>query len=307
MTRHELLARISNAETETILPDLAELCRLHEVGLDLIERSHDLDELLDRVIDEYERRLSALPAAVLDRRSADRAPESLRQLKALVMFATQATALKEKALAAQELKRKSRMLEEANARLDGVLAALSSGIVVLAADGTVVRANAAARHLLGDVDAPGWSRALRDGIAAGADGEMALTVPAHGAVTVLVSRRPIPDSPGSEVVLVTDITKRTRDAEERVRLEKLAEVMKTLAVLSHKINNPLTALLGRAQILSARKVDDPQVMKAAAVIEESSQRIAQLIRELSAVVREGKHDAIEAVLRMPMESAREDA
>jgi len=51
MTRHELLARISNAETETILPDLAELCRLHEVGLDLIERSHDLDELLDRVID----------------------------------------------------------------------------------------------------------------------------------------------------------------------------------------------------------------------------------------------------------------
>jgi signal transduction histidine kinase len=104
--------------------------------------------------------------------------------------------------------------------------------------------------------------------------------------------------PGSEVVLVTDVTQRNRAVEERVRLEKLAEVLKTLSVLSHKINNPLTALLGRAQILQARKSDDPSVAKAAAVIEDASLRIADLIRELAQVVKDGRQDAVDELLDM---------
>ena len=31
-----------------ILPDLEELCRIHDIGVDLIDRSDDLDDLLDR-------------------------------------------------------------------------------------------------------------------------------------------------------------------------------------------------------------------------------------------------------------------
>ncbi len=104
--------------------------------------------------------------------------------------------------------------------------------------------------------------------------------------------------PGSTVVLVTDVTERNRAVEERVRLEKLAEVLKTLSVLSHKINNPLTALLGRAQILQAQKSAAPGVAKAAAVIEESSVRIADLIRELAQVVRDGRQDAVDDLLDM---------
>jgi signal transduction histidine kinase len=83
-----------------------------------------------------------------------------------------------------------------------------------------------------------------------------------------------------------------------VRLEKLAEVLKTLSVLSHKINNPLTALLGRAQILQAQKSSEPGVAKAAAVIEDASLRIADLIRELAQVVREGRQDAVDELLDM---------
>jgi signal transduction histidine kinase len=83
-----------------------------------------------------------------------------------------------------------------------------------------------------------------------------------------------------------------------VRLEKLAEVLKTLSVLSHKINNPLTALLGRAQILQTQKSNSPGVLKAAAVIEEASFRIADLIRELAQVVKEGRQDAVDELLEM---------
>src|SRR5262249_33607750 len=106
-----------------------------------------------------------------------------------------------------------------------------------------------------------------------------------------------------EVVLLSDVTERDREKDERHRLEKLAEVLRTLGVLSHKINNPLTALLGRAQLLKTNRSADPSILKAATVIEESSQRIADLIRELARVVKEGRQEAVEKILDMSVETA----
>jgi signal transduction histidine kinase len=126
-------------------PQLADLCRSHDIASDLIDRCHDLDGLLCAVIEEYQRRLDS---------------------KALVQFASQATAIHEKAEA--------------------------------------------------------------------------------------------------------------------------AEVLRVLGALSHQINNPLTALLGRAQILQSRPGTDPAVVKAAHVIEQSAQRVADLIRELAQVVKNGR-------------------
>jgi signal transduction histidine kinase len=292
------------------LPDLAELCRIHEIGLDLIERSHDLDELLDRVLDEYESRLQALPSDALDARDGGPDPESLRELRGLVMFATQAAALKEKAVAAGELKRRAAMLEESNARLiaaldearrsharlDAVLAALSSGVMIFDAAGSCVTANAAARELA--EDDLSLSRLIASGVPENGEAEIDLPAAAGTRRTLLVARRAMTGDPGNQVVLITDVTQRNRAVEERVRLAKLAEVLKTLSVLSHKINNPLTALLGRAQILQAQRGCDPGVVKAAGVIEDASLRIADLIRELTQVVKDGRQDAVDHLLDM---------
>lgn len=280
-----------------VVPDLTELCRIHEIGLDLIGRSDDIEGLLDLVLDEYARRLAELPGEALDARVGSPAPESMKKLRALVMFATQAAALREKAIASAELKRRAALLEEAHARLDGVLEALGSGVMLVDADGVLVRANAASRALIGAQDAAAIVRRIRERIPPAGEAELDLSS-AEGRRKLLIARRPMPGDSRSEVVLLTDVTQRSRDLEERVRLEKLGEVMRTLSVLSHKINNPLTALLGRAQILSSRKTDDPVVLKAAAVIEESSERIADLIRELAAVVREGRHGALSDLLAM---------
>jgi len=57
-------------------------------------------------------------------------------------------------------------------------------------------------------------------------------------------------------VLLSDITLRSREIEEQHRIEKLGEVLRTLSVLSHKINNPLTALMGRAQMLRVQAGTD---------------------------------------------------
>jgi len=299
-------------ETGESLPDLAELCRIHEIGLDLIDRSHDLDELLDRVLEEYQTRLAALPSDALDERSGSPQPESLRKLRGLVMFATQAAALKEKAMAALELKRRAAMLEESNARLvvaldetersharlDGVLSALSSGVMIFDANGACLKANGAARTLTGAADDAALAQLIQRGVPHDGEAEIDLPDAAGGRRTLLVARRAMFGDPGSAVVLLTDVTERNRAVEERVRLEKLAEVLKTLSVLSHKINNPLTALLGRAQILQAQKSGDPGVTKAAGVIEEASLRIADLIRELAQVVKEGRQDAVDDLLDM---------
>lgn len=300
--------------TETAVPDLAELCRIYEVGLDLIERSHDVDDLLGRVLDEYEARLCELPADALDGRAGAHEVEGQKKLRALVMFASQAAALKEKALAAAELKRRAAELETINARLaqaledaerarsrvDGVLAALGSGVMVIDGAARLVNANAAARALVDGGQEERLVSLIRDGVPRSGEAEIHLPArPDRPARTLLATRRPMPGDETAEVVLVTDVTQRAAAMEERLRLARLADVLRTLSVLSHKINNPLTALLGRAQILSARKSDDPHVVKAAAVIEESAQRIADLIRELASVVREGRHEALDDILAMP--------
>jgi signal transduction histidine kinase len=282
---------------EGVVPDLAELCRIHEIGLDLIGRSDDIDGLLDLVLDEYARRLADLPGDALDARIGSPTPESMKKLRALVMFATQAAALREKAIASAELKARTALLEEANARLDGVLEALGAGVLLTDASGVIVKANGAARDVMGAGDGATLVREVRLRVPPAGEAEIELAV-GDASRKLLVARRPMDPGAGSEVLLLTDVTQRARDVEERVRLAKLSEVMRTLSVLSHKINNPLTALLGRAQILSASKTEDPVVLKAAAVIEESSQRIADLIRELANVVREGRHEALNELLAM---------
>lgn len=309
MTRLPRFPSDTKALGEDTLPDLAELARLHDVGLDLIERSDDVNDLLDGVLEEYERRLEELPTDALDRRGGPVSPDGAKKLRALMMFATQAIALKTKALAADELKQRARDLEEANGRLegalkdarlarerlDGVLQSLDAGILIAGSDGRVVMANRAAGSLVGDVAGgplPAW---LSD-VPKGGNGEVSLKQADPRVLTV--SRRGLAGGNGDEVVLLSDVTERDREKDERHRLEKLGEVLRTLGVLSHKINNPLTALLGRAQLLKMNKNADPSVLKAAAVIEESSQRIAELIRELARVVKEGRQEAVEKILDM---------
>ena len=284
------------------IPDLAELCRIHDVGLELIACSDDLDTLLDRVLDEYERRLSDLPREALDPRGTAASEDSQRKLRALVMFATQAAALRAKAVAADEIRRRAEAVEAANARLSGVLAAIPTGVLIVSAQGVIRRANGAAAALLSSHAGAGCEGtrlpAFLEEAPRGAESAVVVEGPARERTVLLVGRTTLGGADADEVVTLSDVTRRYAELEERHRLEKLADVLRTLGVLSHKINNPLTALLGRAQILRARAEVDPSVAKAAQVIEESAVRIADLIRELARVVKEGRQEAVDRVLEM---------
>lgn len=294
--------------------ELAELCRVHDVALEMIERSDDFGHLMDTILEEYDRRLADLSAEALHAVTDDLPGAQAAKLRALIVFAGQAAALKEKAVAAAELQARAAALElahdrlsaaladseAAHRRLESVLAALDAGIMILSSDGTIQAANRAASAIAGrrDGDLRGEpARDLLGNVAPGTDGEVRVVGENGDGRVLMVARRHL-DADGAEVVLLSDITRHSRELEERHRLEKLAGVLQTLSVLAHKINNPLTALLGRAQMLKMNGSHDPRVLKSASIVEESALRIAELIRELAKVVKEGKQEAVDRVLSL---------
>ena len=102
------------------------------------------------------------------------------------------------------------------------------------------------------------------------------------------------------------MTQPTRVADEAGQVEVSDEdqIWDRLADLSHKINNPLTSLLGRAQLLRQRGNSDPYVVRAAEVIEECSRRIADHLREISALVKEHRSEDGRMVTRKDESSSR---
>jgi signal transduction histidine kinase len=325
MIDEPLSSRDGHEPLRTLEAEIQEMARVHDVALDMIERSHDPDGLLDRILDEYEVRLRDLPNEALREGRSALSPAAAGKLRALAMFAAEAAALKQKAVMNRELRSRADALAESNTslgraladaeaarkELDGVLAALDAGILVLGPDGTVRHANPAGLRLAagGTEGADRASAAILDRVPRGADAEVRVAGESGDGRLLMVARRDLAGGAGSEVVLLSDITQRSREIEERHRMEKLSEILRTLSILSHKINNPLTALLGRAQMLRAMAGTDPKVLKSAAVIEESAGRIAELIRELAGVVKEGRQEAVEKVLdvgavSVPGEGAR---
>jgi signal transduction histidine kinase len=194
---------------------LAQLCREHDITEDLVRQSQDLDQVLDRTLNEFERRI----------RGADTRPE---QLLGLVCLARSARELKSRGLSLEDTWRTERALE----RVD---------------------------------------RQFRD-----------------AAVRTRTPQRQ----------LETTMAELVRDAGQtaEVDVRALGELFSTLSRLCHKINNPLTSIMGRAQMLQAKvkEARNDGLGKSVGVIEESSKRVAGLVQELANLVVQGRKEFAES-------------
>jgi signal transduction histidine kinase len=99
----------------------------------------------------------------------------------------------------------------------------------------------------------------------------------------------VPDARLQRAIEELEATQRRLDE----RLERTRATFETLAKLGHSVNNPLTALLGRAQILKLKKGDDPAVAKPVNVIAETATRITDLVREMSKVLKAGREELLQ--------------
>ncbi|MFN2578169.1 MAG: PAS domain-containing protein [Pyrinomonadaceae bacterium] len=97
--------------------------------------------------------------------------------------------------------------------------------------------------------------------------------------------------------LISDITERKRDEEERERLLKLEQALRAeaeqsnrlkdefLATVSHELRTPLNSMLGWTRLLREGKLDPPSHERALETIERNAKSQAQLIEDLLDVSR----------------------
>ncbi len=107
--------------------------------------------------------------------------------------------------------------------------------------------------------------------------------------------RDVSGSPAGFVAITKDISERKRTEEERKELERKAYVSSRLASIgemasgiAHEINNPLTAVIGFAQLLMERKDVPDDIRKALETVHSGSVRVADIVRRLLTFARQDR-------------------
>ena len=93
------------------------------------------------------------------------------------------------------------------------------------------------------------------------------------------------DQPVSYAEIVQMLKHLKQDHERIVKGERIAAILETAVAINHEINNPLTAILGNAQILLMKKEQLPEDVAAKLdTIEKSALRIRRVTEKLMSVV-----------------------
>ncbi len=194
--------------------------------------------------------------------------------------------------------RMERQGNEESQRTSLLLRQMREGVLLLGPDGRVLLANPAARKALGCdcADAPlpdavgehaladlaetpaGVSRRFRAEVPVGSDASTRTL--ACTAVGIL-------DGPHRLGTLVTlaDVTEEELARHRLVTSEKMTLVGQTLAGVAHELNNPLTALMGYADLLTDH-VDESRVGLTLKKIQEQALRATRIVKNLLSVARQ---------------------
>jgi signal transduction histidine kinase len=79
---------------------------------------------------------------------------------------------------------------------------------------------------------------------------------------------------------------RLSEAQEELRArEKQALIAELAGAAAHELNQPLTSVLGYAELIRRRADDEPQVQKAASTILTEAERMAEIVRKIGRITR----------------------
>ncbi len=165
-----------------------------------------------------------------------------------------------------------------------ILAAMPSGLVTSDGEGRVTFVNRVAGQILGVdcADTVGIPLdALIPGVVAIGAGSkrntLDITTP-EGVRTLGLSSSELDAPPGARLIVFQDLTELKRMEQELERADRLAALGKLSAQLAHEIRNPLAAMRGSAQMLSAQP-DAAATARLATILMRESDRLAQLLED----------------------------
>ncbi|MFV1957877.1 MAG: ATP-binding protein [Planctomycetota bacterium] len=198
----------------------------------------------------------------------------------------------------EAMQRIERQGTEESRRTSLLLRQMREGVLLLAADGRVLLANPAAHKALG---CPGTHMPLPPSIGEQSLEDLAQT-PAGVSRRFRARIQPSPDEAPVQLactavgildghqrlgtlVTLSDITEEEMARHRLVQSEKLTLVGQTLAGVAHELNNPLTALIGYADLLKDH-VDETRVGKTLAKIREQAIRATRIVKNLLSVARQ---------------------
>lgn len=165
--------------------------------------------------------------------------------------------------------------------------ALPAPTAILAADGTLLRANPAFRdtikHWVGP-QRPPWGRALAPEFE---NGERRIEAPTPDGRRFEWVERLLPD--GGRLITAHDITRHVRAAEDALRAKTTL-----FATLTHELRTPLNGILGMAGLLELGKLE-PNAQTYVGAIKQSGELLLDLITEILDYSRlEAGHVALES-------------
>jgi two-component system sensor histidine kinase PilS (NtrC family) len=194
-----------------------------------------------------------------------------------------------------------------------VIETLSEGVLVVASDCTIHAANPAARVLLGWqaketpatlalASRPGWrplvtlaQRTFQEH--ANKSAELVLELSPGEKLYLQVRTRLTPPQDLRTDALCVMFLQDLREAEARLRTEKLAAMGRMSAAVAHEIRNPLAAI-AQANALLAEELGDPGQKQLTALVGKNAQRLAQIVEEILNIARVQQEQPAQAWLEL---------
>lgn len=122
------------------------------------------------------------------------------------------------------------------------------------------------------------------------------------------------DRPVGSVGVFTDIRDKLRmearlmKAQDELRArEKQAVVAELAGAAAHELNQPLTSVIGYAELLRRNLEDNPQLQNAATVIISESERMAEIVRKVGKITRYETKSYVGGAKILDLDKATEDS